>query len=86
MQPDGKDFSDSCNNCRMFTAPDPWWGGKIYWLGCTCDGKAEEATAPIGKFYTSVVNELSWEPVTDATLEAAVAHEYVHNENGVLVC
>ncbi|KAJ4115400.1 hypothetical protein NW768_011252 [Fusarium equiseti] len=65
LTPDKRNFSDSCNNCRMFVAPDPWWGGKIYWLGCTCDGSAEEVTVPI---------------------EAAVAHEYVHNEGGVLRC
>jgi hypothetical protein len=70
----------------MFMAPDPWWGGKIYWLGCTCDGKAEEATAPIGKFHTSFLMRYHEARCLTSGLEAATAHEYVHNENGVLTC
>ncbi|KAL6918603.1 hypothetical protein FSHL1_010028 [Fusarium sambucinum] len=60
-----RNYSDSCNNCRMFKAPDPWFGYSVYWLGCTCEGQSEEETVCI---------------------EVAAAHEYVHNENGVLKC
>ncbi|RGP79800.1 hypothetical protein FLONG3_2114 [Fusarium longipes] len=60
-----RNYSDSCNNCRIFLAPDPWYGFNNYWLGCDCEGSAEEATVCI---------------------TVAAAHQWVHNENGVLTC
>ncbi|PCD21016.1 hypothetical protein FGRA07_05168 [Fusarium graminearum] len=42
-----RNYSDSCNNCRIFQAPDPWFRYNVYWLGCTCEGQSEETTVCI---------------------------------------
>jgi hypothetical protein len=67
----------------MFMAPDPWYGFSVYWLGCTCEGRAEEATVCMGtslSLYYRMIMRLM------RSLEVASAHQYVHNENGVLTC
>ncbi|KAI6754744.1 hypothetical protein HG530_012496 [Fusarium avenaceum] len=58
-------FGTSCGDCELFIAPDPFYGGAIYWIKCTCKGQTGKISVP---------------------LEDAVAHEYVSNKNGRLLC
>ncbi|KAM0354837.1 hypothetical protein ACHAPU_000665 [Fusarium lateritium] len=56
-------FAKSCKNCETFIAPDPYYGGQIYWIKCDCT--AGSSSIPI---------------------EEAVAHEYVSNKDGQILC
>ncbi|KAK2137848.1 hypothetical protein NOF04DRAFT_1135080, partial [Fusarium oxysporum II5] len=42
-------FAESCHGCEMFVAPDPWYGGAEYWIGCICKGQSEKVAVPLGE-------------------------------------
>ncbi|KAJ4152726.1 hypothetical protein LMH87_009249 [Akanthomyces muscarius] len=45
------DFGASCTGCDLYIAPDPFYGGPIYWMNCTCAGQSAEVAVPIEDAY-----------------------------------
>jgi hypothetical protein len=44
-------FGTSCGDCELFIAPDPYFGGAIYWIKCTCKGQTGKVSVPLGESF-----------------------------------
>ncbi|KAF4344411.1 CVNH domain protein [Fusarium beomiforme] len=44
-------FAESCHDCELFKAPDPYFGGLQYWIRCTCEGQSGKVAASIEDAY-----------------------------------
>ncbi|VUC37571.1 unnamed protein product [Clonostachys rosea] len=40
----GGNFGNSCNECTLYTAPDPWYLTEVYWISCTCTGQTDKVS------------------------------------------